>query len=81
LAVWAVVPGKRAGRGVLKLLKRPARFGRGLVPERGMRPERVSVAAPERQLPAGVLQSIEDLLIQKRVAQVAWTCRGIVPLL
>ena len=71
LVVGPVVLGKRAGRGALKLLKRPARFERCLVPERGMRSDGVVIVAPERQLPAGVVQGIEDLLVQKLVAQAA----------
>lgn len=43
LVVWSVVLGKRAGRGALKLLKRPLRFERRLVHERGMRPDRVAI--------------------------------------
>lgn len=36
-----------------------------------MRPDGVVIVAPERQLPAGVVQGIEDLLVQKLVAQAA----------
>ena len=36
-----------------------------------MRPDRVVIIAPKRQLPAGVVQSIEDLLVQEFVAQAA----------
>ena len=36
-----------------------------------MRPDRVVIIAPKRQLPAGVVQSIEDLLVQDFVAQAA----------
>ena len=53
MVVGSVVLGKRAGRGALKLLKRPARFERRLVPKRGMRSDRVVIVSPERQLPAG----------------------------
>ncbi len=71
LVVGSTVPGKRAGRGALKLLKRPARFERRLVPERGVRADGVVIVAPERQLPAGVVQAVEDLLVQELVAQAA----------
>jgi len=66
LIVGPVVLGKRAGRGALKLLKRPVRFEWRLVPKRGIRPDGVVIVAPERQLPAGVVQGIEDLLVQER---------------
>ena len=66
-----VVLGKRAGRRALKLLKRPARFERRLVSQRRMRPDGIVIVAPDRQLPAGVLQGVEDLLIQKLVAEAA----------
>ena len=36
-----------------------------------MRPDRVVIVSPERQLPAGVVQSVEDLLVQEFVAQAA----------
>ena len=71
LVVCALVLGKRAWRGALKLLKRPARFERRLVPKRGMRSDGVVIVAPERQVPAGVVQCIEDLLVQECVAQAA----------
>lgn len=41
---------KGAGRGALKLLKRPARFERGVVSQRREGSEGVVVVAPERQL-------------------------------
>ena len=63
--------GKRAGRGALRLLKRPVRVGRGLVAQRGMGPDVVVVIAPEGQLAAGIGQAVEDLLVQAFVAQAA----------
>ena len=74
---WPVVLGKRAGRGALKLLKRPARFERRLVSQRRMRSDGVVIVAPERQLPAGVLQGVKDLLIQKLVHCPAGDCEAI----
>lgn len=56
--------GKRAGRGALRLLKRPARVGRGLVAQRGMGPDIVVVIAPEGQRAAGIGQAVEDLLVE-----------------
>ena len=56
--------GKRAGRGALRLLKRPARFCRGFVSQRGMRPDVVVIVAPEGQLAPGISQTVEDLLVQ-----------------
>ena len=61
--------GKRAGRGALGWLARPARFCGGNSAERGMRPDVVVVVAPEGQRPAGVGQAVEDLLVQAFVAQ------------
>lgn len=46
MVVGSDVLGKRAGRGALKLLKRPARFERRLVPKRGMRSDRVVIVSP-----------------------------------
>ena len=63
--------GKRAGRGALRLLKRPARVVWGLVTQRGMGPDVVVVIAPEGQLAAGIGQAVEDLLVQAFVAQAA----------
>ena len=63
--------GKRAGRGALRLLKRPARVGRGLVAQRGMGPDVVVVVAPEGQFAAGISQAVEDFLVQAFVAQAA----------
>ena len=51
--------------------KRPARFERRQVVERGMRPDGVVVVAPEGDLAAGVVQGVEDLLVQQLVAQAA----------
>ena len=63
--------GKRAGRGALRLLKRPARFCWRLVGQRGMRADVVVVVSPKGQLAAGVSQAVEDLLVQAFVAQAA----------
>ena len=63
--------GKRAGRGTLRLLKRSARVGRGLVAQRGMGPDVVVVVAPEGQFAAGISQAVEDFLVQAFVAQAA----------
>lgn len=63
--------GKRAGRGALRLLKRPARFCRRLVAQRGMRSDGVVVVSPQGQLSAGIGQAVEDLLVQAIVAQAA----------
>ena len=63
--------GKRTGRGALRLLKRPSRFCRGLVGQRGMRPDVVVVVAPEGQLAAGISQAVEDLFVEAFVAQAA----------
>lgn len=71
LVVWAVFLGKRVGRGASKLLKRPARCERRLVSQRRVRPDGVVIVAPERQLAPGVVQSVEYLLVQELVAQVA----------
>lgn len=71
MVAGSVVLGKRAGCGAISLLKRPARFERRPVPEREMRPDRVVIVAPERQLPTGVVQGIEDLLVQEFVTQAA----------
>jgi hypothetical protein len=63
--------GKRAVRGALKLLKRSARVGRGLVAQRGMWPDVIVVVAPKSQFASGIGQAVEDLLIQAFVAQAA----------
>lgn len=63
--------GKRAGRGALRLLKRSARVGRGLVAQRGMGPDVVVVVAPEGQFAAAISQAVEDFLVQAFVAQAA----------
>jgi hypothetical protein len=63
--------GKRAGRGAIRLLKRPARFCWRLVAQRGMRPDVVVVVSPDCQLSTGVGQAVEDLLVQAFVAQAA----------
>ena len=70
--IFAVVgSGKCAGRGAFKLLKRPARFCGRLVFQRRVRPDIVIVVAPERQLSAGVPEAIEQLFVQKFIAQAA----------
>lgn len=46
---------KRAVRGALRLLKRPGRFCRSLVAQRGMRPDVIVVVSPERQFPRRML--------------------------
>ena len=56
--------GKRAGCVAVRLLKRPARFGRGLVPQRGKRPDVVVVIAPEGQFLTSIYEAVEDLLIE-----------------
>ena len=61
--------GKRGGHGVLKLLKPPARFGGGSLPERRAQPDIVVVVTPEHQLAPGIVQTIEHLLVQELVAQ------------
>ena len=53
------------------MLKRPARFCRGLVSKRQVWPDRVVVIAPEGQLSACILQAVEDLLVQQLVPQAA----------
>ena len=63
--------GKRAGRGALRLLKRSARVGRGLVAQRGMGPDVVVVVTPQGQLAAGISQAVEDLLVQAFIPQAA----------
>jgi hypothetical protein len=71
LIVVGFVCGKRAGRGVIKRLKRPTRFCGGLVVQRGMRPDIVVVVAPESQGSAGICQTVEDLFVETFVAQAA----------
>lgn len=61
--------GERAGRGALRLLKRPARFCRGPISQRGMQPDIVVIVAPEGQQAAGIGQTVEDLLVEAFVAQ------------
>ena len=63
--------GKRAGRGALRLLERPARFCRGLIAKRGMRPDVVINVAPEGEFLAGIGQAVEDFLVQAFVVQAA----------
>ena len=77
MVVGLVVLGKRARRGAVKLLKRPARFERRSVPERGMRPDGVVIVAPERQFSAGVIQGVENLLVQELVHCPAGDCEAI----
>ena len=64
LILVGLVLGKRAERGAIRLLKRSARFCRGLVGQRGMRPDVVVVVSPDGQLAAGISQAVEDLLVQ-----------------
>ena len=71
MVVGSVVLDKHAGRGALKLLKRPARLQRRLVSERRVWPDGIVVISPERQLPSGIVQSVKYLLIQQLVAQAA----------
>ena len=54
--------GKRAGCVAGRFLKRPARYGRGFVPQRGMRSNVVVVVTPQRQLLAGISETVEDLI-------------------
>ena len=61
--------GMRAGRGALRLLKRPARFCGGLVARRGMRPDIVMVVAPEGQFATGIGQAVEDFLVEAFISQ------------
>ena len=55
--------GKRAGCGAVRL-KRPARFCRGFVSKRGMRPDVVVIIAPEGQFLTSLCEAVEDLLIE-----------------
>ena len=71
LVVGGWFHGKRAGRGAIRERKRPARFERRQVAERGVRPDSVVVVAPEGDLSARVIQGVEDLLVQQLVAQAA----------
>lgn len=71
LVVGGWFHGKRAGRGAIRERKRPARFERRQVAERGVRPDSVVVVAPEGDLSARVVQGVEDLLIQQFIAQAA----------
>jgi hypothetical protein len=61
--------GKRVVRGALKLLKRSARYSGRFVSERRMRSDLIVVVSPKRQVSAGVIESVEDLLIQLLVSQ------------
>ena len=63
--------GKRAGRRAIRERKRPARFERRQVAERGVRPDGVVVVAPQDDLAARVVQGVEDLLVQQLIAQAA----------
>lgn len=56
--------GKRARRGAVRLLKRPARFCLGLVAEGEKRSDVVVVVSPLGQLAAGIGQAVEDLLVE-----------------
>ena len=71
LVVGGRFHGKRAGRGAIRERKRPARFERRQVAERGVRPDSVVVVAPEGDLSARVIQGVEDFLVQQLVAQAA----------
>ena len=53
------------------MLKRSARFCRGFVSQRGMRPDVVVVVAPQGQLTAGISQAVEDLFVQAFIPQAA----------
>ena len=63
--------GKRAWCCALRLLNRPARFCRGFVAQRGLRPDFVVVIAPEGELLAGVGEAVEDRFIQAFIPQAA----------
>jgi len=63
--------GTRAGRGAPRLLKRPARLLRGVVSQRGVRPDRVVVVSPWGQLAADVRWAVEDLLVEVFVVEAA----------
>ncbi len=63
--------GKCAGCGALGLCKRPARFERRQVAERGVQPYSVVVVAPKGDLSACVIQGVEDFLVQQLAAQAA----------
>ena len=51
------------------MLKRSARVCRGLVAQRGMRPDVVVVVAPDGQFAPGISQAVKDFLVQAFVAQ------------
>ena len=63
--------GNRAGCVAGRFLNRPARYGRGFVPQRGMRSNVVVVVTPQRQLLAGIGEAVEYLIVQAFVAQAA----------
>ena len=69
LILVGLVLGKRAERGAIRLLKRSARFCRGLVTQRGMRPDVVIIVAPEGQRSAGIGEAVEYFLIEAFVSQ------------
>lgn len=71
LVVGGWCHGKRAGRRAIRERKRPARFERRQVAERGVRPDGVVVVAPQGDLAARVVQGVEDLLVQQLIAQAA----------
>jgi hypothetical protein len=71
LVVVGLGLGKRAGRGALRLRKCPARFGRGLVAQRGMRPDVVVAAAPWDKPAVGVGPAVAGILSQAFVVQAA----------
>ena len=62
---------KRAGCGALRLFKRPARFCRGLVLQRGMRPDIVVVIAPKGKFLTSIREAVEDLFIEAFIPQAA----------
>ena len=70
---------KRVWRGAVKGLKRPERFCRRLVSQRQVWLDVVVIVSPEGQLPAGIVEAVENLLVQQIVAQAAieWLDEGI----
>lgn len=55
IVVWADVPGKRARRRVLKLLRRNAHFEQSLNLQGRVQSDGIVGVAPERQLVSGAL--------------------------
>ena len=70
---------KRVWRGAVKGLKRPERFCRRLVSQLQVWLDVVVIVSPEGQLPAGIVEAVENLLVQQIVAQAAieWLDEGI----